>query len=92
MKSLSTSTFSRVNVSDMKDPEEAEALATPNYWDDRYAKSDGEHPTHEWFRSFEALESFFTRHLFEPCGPNRNPRILHLGSGDSVCLYALASE
>lgn len=76
----------------LKGSKEAEALATPGYWDNRYLQSDGENPTHEWFRSFEALEPFFTRHLFEPRSADQNPRILHLGSGDSVCLlYALTA-
>ncbi|KAK0614797.1 Endothelin-converting enzyme 2 [Lasiodiplodia hormozganensis] len=74
----------------LKGSKEAEALATPGYWDDRYLQSDGENPTHEWFRSFEALEPFFTRHLFEPRSADKNPRILHLGSGDSTIPHDLA--
>ncbi|KAF2087702.1 S-adenosyl-L-methionine-dependent methyltransferase [Saccharata proteae CBS 121410] len=76
----------------MKDAQEAEALATPEYWDKRYVKSDGEHPTHEWFRSYEALEPFLATHLFEPRAPATNPRILHLGSGDSTIPYDLAAR
>ena len=68
----------------MSSPSEAEALAYPGYWDERYALSDGEQPTHEWFRSFKSLEPYLLRHLFEPRPSNSNPHILHLGSGDSV--------
>lgn len=63
-----------------------EALSKPEYWDEHYAKSDGQAPTHEWFRSFADLEEFFQISLFEAPGftaPD-NPVILHLGSGDSV--------
>ncbi|KAL0261229.1 hypothetical protein SLS55_004925 [Diplodia seriata] len=75
----------------MKPSEEAEALATPGYWDERYAKSDGEHPTHEWFKSYDALEPFFKKHLFDSrASPDKNPRILHLGSGDSTIPHDLA--
>ena len=62
-----------------------EALGTPEYWDRRYDKSDGKTATHEWFRTFSALEPFFAKRLFEPFPSASNPRLLHLGSGDSVC-------
>lgn len=56
------------------------------YWDDHYSKTDGEKPTHEWFRSFADLEPFLQKFLLDSPGrrPDDNPLILHLGSGDSV--------
>ncbi|TDZ29565.1 EEF1A lysine methyltransferase 4 [Colletotrichum spinosum] len=68
----------------MTDVSEAEALATPEFWNERYTKSDGSNPTHEWFRTFAALEPYFERHLFSQRAPESSPRIMHLGSGDST--------
>ncbi|WYZ45747.1 hypothetical protein EsH8_VIII_001063 [Colletotrichum jinshuiense] len=68
----------------MSDLSEAEALATPEFWNERYTKSDGSNPTHEWFRTFAALEPYFQRHLFSQRSPETAPRIMHLGSGDST--------
>lgn len=68
----------------MADLSEAEALATPEFWNERYTKSDGSNPTHEWFRTFAALEPYFQKHLFSQRAPETSPRIMHLGSGDSV--------
>ncbi|KAL0764991.1 hypothetical protein CaCOL14_012250 [Colletotrichum acutatum] len=68
----------------MAEVREAEALATPELWNQRYTKSDGSHPTHEWLRTFEALEPFFEKHLFSQRRPDTSPRIMHLGSGDST--------
>ncbi|KAL7783850.1 hypothetical protein V8C37DRAFT_396741 [Trichoderma ceciliae] len=67
--------------------EDDQALGYPSYWDGRYSKSDGEAPTHEWFRSFSDLEPFFQNNLFglQSLKAEDNPLILHLGSGDSVC-------
>jgi hypothetical protein len=67
--------------------EEDQALGRPDYWDSRYSKSDGEAPTHEWFRSFADLEPFFQNNLLglQSFKAEDNPQILHLGSGDSVC-------
>jgi hypothetical protein len=53
-------------------------LETAEFWDQRYKGA--EKVTHEWFRSFESLESTFKEHL----EGRTNPRILHLGCGDSV--------
>jgi hypothetical protein len=64
--------------------EEGKALATPEYWDSRYAQSNGEDPTHEWFRSYEALEPFFKESLFATKPAEKEPRVVHLGTGDSV--------
>jgi EEF1A lysine methyltransferase 4 len=69
----------------MAEAESDEALSHPKYWDSRYLKSEGVAPTHEWIRSFTHLEPFFVRNLFLSWRPEENPRILHLGSGDSVC-------
>lgn len=66
--------------------EENEALARAEYWDARYAKSDGKNATHEWFRSYSDLQPFLEKHLFEPFPPSQDPKILHLGAGDSVSI------
>ncbi|KAK1985763.1 S-adenosyl-L-methionine-dependent methyltransferase [Colletotrichum cereale] len=76
----------------MAEPGEAEALATPEFWNERYTKSDGSNPTHEWFRTFAALEPFFQRHLFSQRTPESAPRIMHLGSGDSTIPADLAER
>ncbi|KAH6627217.1 hypothetical protein B0J18DRAFT_426811 [Chaetomium sp. MPI-SDFR-AT-0129] len=70
------------------------ALGRPEYWDEHYSKSDGEQPTHEWFRSFEDLEDFFHQNLFTAPGLTAadDPLILHLGSGDSVIPLELSSR
>ncbi|KAH8602293.1 S-adenosyl-L-methionine-dependent methyltransferase [Bisporella sp. PMI_857] len=67
-------------------------LSDPNYWDQRYKTSDGGAPTHEWFRSFADLEPFFARNLFVVRKAEDDPRILHLGSGDSNVPLELASR
>lgn len=71
--------------------EEGKALATPEFWNGRYNESDGQNPTHEWFRSFDALKPFFQKHLFSKLPAEQKPRILHLGSGDSTIPYDLAA-
>ncbi|KAL7622617.1 hypothetical protein AAE478_008130 [Parahypoxylon ruwenzoriense] len=63
--------------------EDNERLAHPEFWDQRYAQAEGDQPTHEWFRNFGDLESFFDRRLFAVRKPDANPKLLHLGSGDS---------
>jgi hypothetical protein len=60
------------------------ALSTSEYWDKRYAQADGENATHEWFRSFSALLPFLQTNLFDARPVDQKPKILHLGSGDSV--------
>ncbi|KAI7265264.1 hypothetical protein KC343_g3314 [Hortaea werneckii] len=67
-----------------KADKDAQALAHAEFWDERYTKSDGSGPTHEWFRSYSDLEPFLERHLFKTYPPARNPGILHLGAGDST--------
>jgi hypothetical protein len=54
-------------------------------WPLQNTQSNGEDPTHEWFRSYEALEPFFKENLFATKPPqDPQPRIVHLGTGDSV--------
>lgn len=65
---------------------EAERLAHADYWDERYNEAGPDNRLHEWFRSFGDLEPFFDKHLFQAREPGTNPRILHLGSGDSVSI------
>jgi EEF1A lysine methyltransferase 4 len=69
----------------MSSSKDGQELSHPEFWNERYAKSDGDKPTHEWFRGFEALEPFFEKHLFTARGAEgKEQRLLHLGSGDSV--------
>lgn len=63
---------------------EVKRLAYAEYWDERYAEVGQGRQVHEWFRSFGDLESFLSRRLFQVRGPETAPKILHLGSGDSV--------
>jgi hypothetical protein len=70
----------------MMSSEEAQALGRSEFWDERYAKADSDKPTHEWFRAFDALEPFFEKYLFQARGAEgKTGKVLHLGSGDSVC-------
>jgi hypothetical protein len=70
----------------MMSSEEAQALGRSEFWDERYAKADSDKPTHEWFRAFDALEPFFEKYLFHARGEQgKGGKVLHLGSGDSVC-------
>lgn len=66
--------------------EEDQQLSNSEYWDSRYVTSNGDDPTHEWFRSFDHLLPFLSKNLLEQPGRTAqdNPKILHLGSGDSV--------
>jgi hypothetical protein len=68
----------------MSSTDEGKALATPDFWNDRYKAAEDDKPTHEWFRSFEALQPFLSQHLYEAWPAEGSPRILHLGCGDSV--------
>lgn len=63
---------------------ELKRLAHSEYWDERYANVGPDEQVHEWFRSFDDLVPMFERHLFQVRGPETAPKILHLGSGDSV--------
>jgi hypothetical protein len=70
---------------------EAEELSFASFWDKRYdiAGEDlsNDQPTHEWFRGFDSLKPWLAKHLFTPHPAERNPLILHLGSGDSVHIH-----
>lgn len=65
---------------------EDQQLGLSEYWDSRYANSNNNDPTHEWFRSFSQVLPFLQKNLLEQPGRTAqdDPRILHLGSGDSV--------
>ncbi|SMR55339.1 unnamed protein product [Zymoseptoria tritici ST99CH_1E4] len=87
----------------MTPDEENAALATPEYWNSRYTSSSsssssnggsgsGSTPTHEWFRDYSSLKPFFRRHFFPHFRAENEPRIVHLGSGDSTVPYDLSSE
>ncbi|GAP88464.1 putative methyltransferase type 11 [Rosellinia necatrix] len=65
-------------------------LAEPGYWDARYDEAEPGKPLHEWFRSFADIEEFLKRSLFQVYPAESNPRILHLGSGDSTVPEDLA--
>lgn len=69
----------------MMSDKELEQLAHPEFWNERYATAEADKPTHEWFRTFDELMPFLEPHLFDARGPSTKPRVLHLGSGDSVC-------
>jgi hypothetical protein len=68
---------------------ELEELAHPEYWDKRYTSEqktgpDGTQQTlesYEWFRTFENLRPFLTKHL---PAPSMGCHVLHLGCGNSV--------
>ncbi|KAH7035970.1 uncharacterized protein B0I36DRAFT_319463 [Microdochium trichocladiopsis] len=87
--------------------EENERLAHADYWDGRYAETQAtasDQQLHEWFRSAQDLEDFFTKHLYTPRPPPSpspsaaasaaasDPLILHLGSGDSLVPQHLAAK
>ncbi|RFN53271.1 endothelin-converting enzyme 2 [Fusarium flagelliforme] len=74
--------------------EEDQQLSNSEYWDSRYVTSNGDDPTHEWFRSFDHLLPFLSKNLLEQPGRTAqdNPKILHLGSGDSVVPAELAGR
>lgn len=63
---------------------ELKRLAHSEYWDERYAEVGPNEQVHEWFKSYNDLAPFFSRHLFQIREPRTAPKILHLGSGDSV--------
>lgn len=68
----------------MMSDQDIERLAHPEFWDERYATAEDSAPTHEWFRTFAELLPFLEPKLFDARPPATNPKILHLGSGDSV--------
>lgn len=58
-----------------------EELERPEYWDERYSKNDANAKAYGWLRHFSTIKPFLTKHL-PPA--EQKPRILHLGSGNSV--------
>ena len=62
------------------DMESTKELGFPEYWNKRY--EGGGETTHEWFRTFEKLQPFLKKWLPNPSP--LEPRILHLGCGDST--------
>ncbi|KAJ6551639.1 S-adenosyl-L-methionine-dependent methyltransferase [Mycena capillaripes] len=74
-------------MGDTKDRE----IGTVEYWENYYAKSDGQKATHEWLRSWSDIKPFLSAKFFDNRPPVSNPRILHLGSGDSVLPDELAA-
>ncbi|EKJ73459.1 hypothetical protein FPSE_06377 [Fusarium pseudograminearum CS3096] len=73
---------------------EDQQLSNSEYLDSRYVASNGDDPIHEWFRSFEHLQPFLGKNLLEQPGraAQDNPKVLHLGSGDSVVPAELAGR
>ncbi|RYO79132.1 hypothetical protein DL763_009399 [Monosporascus cannonballus] len=65
-------------------------LSHPKYWDGKYADTAEDAQLHEWFRTFDELKRFLDKNLFQARRPETNPRILHLGSGDSTIPYDLS--
>lgn len=59
-------------------------LGFPAYWNKRYENASQTEGGHEWFRSFEKLRPFLERELPNPAS---EPRLIHLGCGDSVRLH-----
>ncbi|CAZ79236.1 unnamed protein product [Tuber melanosporum] len=55
-----------------------EALATPEYWNTRYATDS---TPFDWFKNPTSIHPFLTKHLPPPTS---NPSILHLGCGNSL--------
>ncbi|KAI0102997.1 S-adenosyl-L-methionine-dependent methyltransferase [Nemania sp. FL0031] len=72
--------------------EELAKLSEPGYWDDRYGETAPGEQLHEWFRSFADLEEYLKTSLFQAYSTQSNPRILHLGSGDSTVPEDLAKH
>lgn len=62
--------------------EDLAELAHAEYWDERYKKPE-EQDKYDWLRDFKAVEPFLKGHL--PAQNRHQPRILHVGCGNSVC-------
>jgi len=72
-----------------------EALGFAEYWNKRYnidktIKSEevagdpkSDLPSYDWFRSYTSIKPFLQKHM--PPAVAEQPRILHLGCGNSVC-------
>ncbi|MCJ1285008.1 hypothetical protein MMC26_004345 [Xylographa opegraphella] len=72
------------------DVKSTKELAFAEYWNNRYDKrpAGSEEATYEWFRTFEKLRPFLQEELPDA---SLNPRILHLGCGDSSLPADLAN-
>ena len=67
----------------MADAKTLEELASVEYWDTRYSSTP--ESTYEWFKSYDSLKPFFSKHLPAPEDEDgANVRVLHLGCGNSV--------
>ena len=75
----------------MADAETVEELAHAAYWNQRYSSSSDS--SYEWFKSFASLKPFLSKHLPDPSTwvNGTDPRILHLGCGNSVCAFIVAT-
>ncbi|KAI0423550.1 S-adenosyl-L-methionine-dependent methyltransferase [Xylaria sp. FL1042] len=67
-------------------------LAEPEYWNTRYHDTESNQQLHEWFRAYADIEKFLKRSLFHAYPTESNPRVLHLGSGDSTVPEDLAKH
>jgi len=74
----------------MADVKNLEELAHPDYWDQRYRRSAADE-LFEWFKPFKSIEPLLTAHLPKPTQGDgeEQPRILHLGCGNSVCEFSV---
>jgi hypothetical protein len=75
-----------------------EELAHPDYWDQRYRKN-ANNELFEWLKPFKSIEPLLSAHLPKPVaaedgGPQqqKQPRILHLGCGNSVGSFLFFSS
>ncbi|CAO1618956.1 unnamed protein product [Sympodiomycopsis kandeliae] len=59
-------------------------LQTQEYWDQRYAKEEGN--TYDWFKKFDDI-----KHVILPHIPNKDAKILELGCGNSTITPGLHS-
>ncbi|KAI9684943.1 MAG: hypothetical protein M1822_005592 [Bathelium mastoideum] len=67
-------------------------LASPSFWNERYDIKDSRgqsEPSHEWFRNFDNLKPWLSKHLVHVRPANQAPLILHLGCGDSTIPHDL---
>lgn len=63
---------------------EAGKLGSSSYWNSEYSICAIEASSHEWFRTFEEIWPWMAKYIINRLPPELNPRLLHLGCGDSV--------
>ena len=64
--------------------DELEELAHPGYWNARYSQDNDDAKVYDWLRRFDTIKPFLIKHL---PAPEDEPKVLHLGNGNSVrCL------